>query len=139
MHQIDGNCAFSNRGSYAFYIAIANIANRKYSGKTGFEHLRRTRERPCGRWNQSGGRIQIATGEDESFVVHRNAAAQPLRARGRSRHDEYVVNIVSRTLTGAAVTPGDALELSVAFQAGYFRPVMQFNRGIPGNPLNQIA
>src|SRR5216117_4164943 len=88
--KMHGNRAFAHSGGHALHVPGANVTNREDSRKAGFQHLRRTGERPGGRWNQTRGRIQIAPREDESFVVESDTAPEPLGSWGCSRHDKHV-------------------------------------------------
>ena len=87
------------------------FADREHAGKARLERVRRARERPTGSgeiiWREVGPRL------DETFVVAREASAEPLGVRRRAGHDEGVPNV--SLLDGVVgVTPRDAFEMSIA-------------------------
>src|SRR5205807_727014 len=83
--EMHGDCAFADGGRYALHVARAHISDGEYARKAGFKHLWRTRERPNRRFARG---IEIAAGQDETFVIEREASAQPIGAWGSSGHDE---------------------------------------------------
>ena len=50
--------------------------------------------------------IQIPASQDEAFVVERDAALQPLGARGGTGHDKHVADVVNGSLLPWLVLPG---------------------------------
>src|SRR5215813_14240915 len=117
MHKMNGDRSLANRRSHTFYVARANVADRKHSGKAGFEHLRYACQRPRDGRNYARRSIEVAPGDNETLVVHRDAARQPLSPWRRAGHDEDTANVVGRSLPSRFIQPGHALELTVAIQA----------------------
>ena len=95
----------------------------------------------------SGGDIQIPPGENESFVIEGEAAAEPIGLRRSSGHDEDVANVADGSFSGGPVLPGDTLEMRATVESGDFRVVVQFDGGIffdalvieTGSPGGQAA
>src|SRR6476646_4556470 len=134
---MDRDSAFPYGRGYALHITRANIANRKHSGKTGLQHLRRTTKRPGESGSDVRSRIQISPSQDEPLVVESNASLQPLRSWRRPGHEEDMSDVMRRRFTGNPVKPCDTLQQSLAFQANNFRPAMQLDCRIVSNSLNQ--
>src|SRR5215469_12029922 len=68
VHQVYANCAFAYRRGHPLDVARPNVTDREDPGKTGLQHLGRPLERPGNR-SAGPGRIQVSSGEDETFLV----------------------------------------------------------------------
>jgi hypothetical protein len=91
MHQGNGDRSFAYCGSHALHISRADVAHGKYSRQARLEHLRQAFERPV---LMVQNRIQIASGENEAFVVHGHAVLQPLGSGCAPGHNENVPDVV---------------------------------------------
>ena len=110
VNHVDGDGSFTNGGGDAFHVAGTNIADRKDAGKTGFEHLRRSdcQSGPVGFCDD------VAAREDETLAIEGHAVLQPIRARRRAGHNEYMANVMHGSLAGGFVLPSDSLEMRIA-------------------------
>ena len=136
VHQVNGDGSFADGRSDAFHIAGAHVAHGKHARQAGFEHLRNARQRPS---RLVRGAVEIAPRENESLVVEREAALQPLGARRSARHDEHVANGMRGCFAGLVVAPGDALEMRVAFERDDLRAIVYFDGGVLLDALDQVA
>src|ERR1700675_3078340 len=103
--------ALAHRGGDALHVAGTDIANREDPRQTGFEHLRRTGQGPSRPASISPYVIQVAAGEDETLLIHRDTSAQPLGLGRGPRHQEHVMDRMRRRLTGLSIPPRDAFQM----------------------------
>ena len=132
---MDGNRPFTNSRGYPLHVAGADIPNGKNASQAGFQHLRRSGCVPNGRL---GRRIQVAPGQDESFVIEGYAALQPICSGRCSRHDEYMANVADGSLAGF-VPPTDAFQMRITFKIHDLCSVVQLYSGILFDALDQVA
>src|ERR1700735_812760 len=118
VHHVNRNRTLSDGRRHALHIAGANITDGKHGRKTRLKHLRRTSKCPGRRRVSVVRRGDVASGEDETLFVHRDAALQPPGARRGSGHEEDVTDVARRSLASFFVTPDDALEFAAIVLAG---------------------
>jgi hypothetical protein len=109
---MDGNGPFADSRSYPLDVARPNITDGKNSWQIRFQHLRDIGGALAQWFNHC---IEIAPGDDESFVVERDATAEPFGSRGCSSHDEDVPNSMTGNPAANVVLPRDAFEVFVTF------------------------
>src|ERR1017187_3690234 len=133
---MDRNRPFTDCGSHTFHASRTHVANRKYPGEAGFEHLRGPGERPRERRLRLRGRKDIRAREDEALVVESDTISKPLGARRRPRHNEHVPDRMDGSFTRGLVDPRHTLQMSVTLQANNFRFVVKLDAGILRDALN---
>src|SRR5467141_4108225 len=99
--------------------------------------MRRPAQRPLRGRELVGG--QRRSSLDESLVIERQAAGEPLRAWLRSRHSEDVPNLFFLHRSASTRTPGDLFEMSVTFQTYDLRPRVQLDLWMCFDPADQVA
>src|ERR1700722_4801363 len=129
MNHMNADRAFADSRRHPLHITRASVSHRKHSGQTGFQHLRRTCEPPRAASLRAGG-VQIASRKYESLVVQRYTSPQPIRTRGRTRHQEEILNVVVRKFAAVSVPPGDSFKRGFAFEGNNLSIEMQLNIGI---------
>jgi hypothetical protein len=81
MHHTHSSRSFANGRSYPFDASSADVAHSEYSREAAFEHLRRTGKRPKRILAWFDSHRQIASGEDETFIIKGETASQPVGVR----------------------------------------------------------
>src|SRR5260221_545344 len=82
----DGYRALTYGGGVALWAAASYTPHRKHTGEARFEQVRRAAERPLRRGELVGGQRRACF--DESLVIERQTAGEPLRARLGAGHRE---------------------------------------------------
>src|SRR5206468_12566705 len=98
----------------ALGAAAPHVAHREDAGKARFEQMWRPAQRPLRGRKVVGSQRRARL--DESFVIERQTAGEPLCTRLGAGHGEHVPDFLflhGSTATGA---PGDLLEMPVAFE-----------------------
>ena len=115
MYKGDRNRSFTHCRRHPLEAASTNIAYRKYSGQTGFEQMRSTRERPL-----SGGEIfrrQIWSRLDKALSIKSHTSVQPMCVWYCPSHNEEVAYIASLYVSGYVIPPARALKMIAAFKS----------------------
>src|ERR1700741_3870935 len=93
---------------HAFDTAAPNVAHGEHPWKRSFEQIRGAVGRPS-----ASGEIslrQVPSGLDETLRIERDTAIQPTGVRVGPRHQEYVLEVVTRYRT-RAVAPLHTLKM----------------------------
>src|ERR1700686_808165 len=136
MNKANGDRSFTHGGGYALHVTRSNVPDCKNSGQARFQHLWRTGQRPNRGLRCS---IQIPPCEDEAFIIEGKATTQPIGSGGGSRHYEHVADFIGRSLSTSVGTPGDTLQVRIAFEIHDFRFEVQFDCGVLFDALDQVA
>src|SRR5712692_2098096 len=118
MYEGDRNRSFTDCRRHTLEASCADIADREYSGPTGFEEMGSSSERPM-RCGQIIPR-QIRSRLDEPFRVKRETTIEPPRTGNGACHDEDVPDVVGLDGPGWIVSPAEALEMVTSFQRDDF-------------------
>src|SRR5581483_1183071 len=86
MHELNSDRAFSHARRDAADRAMAHIADRENTRRTGFQQTGVAVERPAARALAPGKKIW--SGENKTVLVPSNGVAEPTRARLRANEDE---------------------------------------------------
>src|SRR5690348_769965 len=114
MNEVDRDGPFSYRRSHTLDVPGPDVAHREDAGQARLQHLRRSRQMPPkGRITPQSG-FQVAARENEALVIESKAVLQPLGPRGRTRHNEYVANIVTGCFASLFVEPLHAFQMRLA-------------------------
>lgn len=136
MDKANGDRFSTHRGGHALYVTRPNVPNCKNAGQARFQHLWRTGQRPNRGLSYS---IQIPPREDEAFIIEGKASTQPIGPRGGSRHYEHVADFIGRSFSTGVGTPGDTLQVRIAFEIYDFGFEVQFDCGVLFDTLDQVA
>src|SRR5919204_6877722 len=132
----DGTLAHSR--SNALHIASPRIAHSKYAGQTAFQHLWNAFERPARVLGRPIASVQITPCQDETLIVQRKTALQPLGSWRCPGHDENVLDAVPRDFTRLFVSPCHTLQVLAAFQRNDLGIEMQLDLWILYQALYQV-
>src|SRR5438874_13464887 len=84
-------------------------------------------------------RAERRAGLDEPFRIERQAPGEPLSARLRPGHREYVPNVLFLDRPAGTGTPRDALQMAVPFQADDLGAREEVDARVRFDAADQIA
>jgi hypothetical protein len=118
MHHTHSSGSFANGRSYALDASSADVAHSEHSWEAAFEHLRRTGKRPKRILIWFDRHRQIASGEDEAFVIKSETASQPVGVRRGPGHYEEVAGRRRTYLPSLLVDPAHFFEVILTLKTG---------------------
>src|SRR6266550_4001292 len=117
--------------------AAPHVAHREDTWQARFEQIRLTTQRPLRGGKVIGG--QRWPRLDESLLIERQAAGEPLRARLGPGHGEDVANLLLLHRSSATRAPRDLLNVSVPFQTHDLRARVQLDARMGFDAADEVA
>jgi len=118
MHHTYGSSSFADGRSYPLDASSADVAYGEYSWEAALEHLRRTGKRPRRIPIWVNRQWQIASGEDEAFIIKGETASQPVGVRRGPGHYEQVAGRRRTCLPSLLVDPAHFFEVILTTKTG---------------------
>ena len=124
MNLRNGGCAFSDSCSYALYRPLANVTDSEDAAAARLQR-----------------QLRCLAGQDETFVIQRDAAVEPLGVGIGANEEEHMLRIDLPALTCLLTRHKNTLQVAIgcARQPRHGGMHAQLNIGRRGNPVDQIA
>ena len=139
VNHMNRNGAFADCRRDSFHVPGSHISHREYTRQAGFEHLRRAFQRPPRSFRIAVKCLHIPPRKNESFVVQGEAPLQPFGPGQSARHDEHVLDRVSRDLARYTILPLHSLQSLFSFERDNLSLHVQFDKRVFDQPLYEIA